>query len=85
MKVVKILGKSGYVCVKENVEMQNYDKLQNFYKSYLIGQDTLITVFVVQADGLLGAQTFVYRNEKLQSYYVGIGERAENQRYLELR
>ena len=50
---------------KENVEMQNYDKLQNFYKSYLIGQDTLITVFVVQADGLLGAQTFVYRNEKV--------------------
>ena len=71
-QVIKILGKSGYVCVKENVEMQNYDKLQNFYKSYLIGQDTLITVFVVQADGLLGAQTFVYRNEKLQSYYVGI-------------
>ena len=32
----------------------------------------MITVFVVQADGLLGAQTFVYRNEKLQSYYVGI-------------
>jgi len=71
-QVIKILGKSGYVCVKENIEMQNYDKLQNFYKSYLIGQDTLITVFVVQADGLLGAQTFVYRNEKLQSYYVGI-------------
>ena len=26
----------------------------------------------MEADGLLGAQTFVYRNEKLQSYYVGI-------------
>ena len=36
--------------------MQNYDKLQNFYKSYLIGQDTLITVFVVQADGLMRAR-----------------------------
>ena len=30
-QVIKILGKSGYGCVKENVEMQNYDKLQNFY------------------------------------------------------
>ncbi len=30
-QVIKILGKSGYVCVKENIEMQNYDKLQNFY------------------------------------------------------
>ena len=30
-QVIKILGKSGYVCVKENVEMQNYDKLQNYY------------------------------------------------------
>ena len=70
--VIKILGKSGYVCIKENVEMQNYDELENFYKNYLTGQDTELTVYVVQSDGLLSAQTFIYRNEKLQSYYVGI-------------
>ncbi len=70
--VIKILGKSGYVRIKENVEMQNYDELENFYKNYLTGQDTELTVYVVQSDGLLSAQTFIYRNEKLQSYYVGI-------------
>ena len=29
-QVIKILGKVDYVCVKENVEMQNYDKFAKF-------------------------------------------------------
>ena len=71
-EVIKILGKGGYVCIKENVEMQNYDELEAFYKSYTAGQDAEITVYVVQNDGLLSAQTFVYQIGKLQSYYIGI-------------
>ena len=38
----------------------------------LDGQDSMVTVFEVQRDGLIGAVTFIYRKGELQTYYIGI-------------
>lgn len=60
------------VSVEEDTNMQNPEKIENFYADYLNGQDSMVTVFEVQRDGLLGAVTFIYRKEQLQTYYIGV-------------
>lgn len=70
--VVEELGKSGLVSVTEDTDLQNYEAIEKFYADYLNGHDSMVTVFEVQRDGLLGAVTFIYRRAKLQVYYIGI-------------
>lgn len=70
--VVEELGKIGLVSVEENSDMQNHEAIEDFYAAYLEGQDSMVTVFDVQRDGLIGAVTFIYRNGALQTYYIGI-------------
>ena len=70
--VVEELGKIGLVSVEENSDMQNHETLEDFYADYLDNQDSMVTVFEVQRDGLIGAVTFIYRNGALQTYYIGI-------------
>ena len=70
--VVEDLGKIGLVSVEENSDMQNHETLEDFYADYLDNQDSMVTVFEVQRDGLIGAVTFIYRNGALQTYYIGI-------------
>lgn len=76
-EVVTLLGKAGYVSVADDVNMQNYEKFEEFYAAYLQKQDAMVTVYDVRQDGLIGALTFVYRNinqeDKIQNYYIGIG------------
>lgn len=33
----------------------------------------MVTIFQVNPDGFIGAVTFLYRKNELQTYYVGIG------------
>lgn len=70
--VVEELGKIGLVSVEENSDMQNHETLEDFYADYLDDQDSMVTVFEVQRDGLIGAVTFIYRKGALQTYYIGI-------------
>lgn len=70
--VVEELGKNGLVSVAEITNMQNHEAIENFYEDYLKGQDSMVTVFEVQQDGLIGAMTFIYRNGKLQTCYIGV-------------
>ena len=70
--VVEQLGNDGLVSVAEDTNMQNPEKVEAFYKDYLNGQDSMVTVFDVQRDGLIGAVTFVFRKGQLQAYYIGI-------------
>lgn len=70
--VVKKLGENGFVSVEENTNMQNYEAIETFYTEYLNGQDSMVTIFKVHRDGLIGAITFIYRKDKLQTYYVGV-------------
>ena len=52
--------------------MQNPEKIEMFYSDYLNGKDSMVTIFEVQRDGLIGAFTFIYRKGELQTYYIGI-------------
>ena len=70
--VVEQLGNDGLVSAAENTNMQNPEKVEAFYTDYLNGQDSMVTVFDVQRDGLIGAVTFVFRNGQLQACYIGI-------------
>lgn len=70
--VVEQLGNAGLVSVEEYSNMQNPEGVQTFYADYLNGQDSMVTVFEVQRDGLIGAVTFIYRKGRLQTYYIGV-------------
>ena len=70
--VVEALGENGFSSVDEDTNMQNGELVEEFYAEYLDNHDSMVTVFDVQRDGLIGAVTFVFRNGKLQTYYVGI-------------
>lgn len=70
--VVEQLGNDGLVSAAEDTNMQNPEKVEAFYTDYLNGQDSMVTVFDVQRDGLIGAVTFVFRKGQLQAYYIGI-------------
>ena len=52
--VVEHLGSKGLVSVEEDTYMQNSELIENFYSDYLNGQDSMITVFEVEKDGLIG-------------------------------
>lgn len=72
-EVVALLGRAGYVSVTEDTNMENYEQIEDFYAAYKEKRDAMVTVYNVNRDGLVGAITFIYRNNKLQTYYVGIG------------
>lgn len=72
-EVVTLLGNAGYVSVTENTNMENYEKVEDFYVAYTEKQDAIVTIFDVKRDGLLSVTTFLYRDSRLQTYYVGIG------------
>ena len=70
--VVEQLGRSGLVSIEEDTAMQNHEVIETFYADYLDGRDSMVTVFEVYRDGLIGAVTFIYRKGELQTYYIGI-------------
>lgn len=55
------LGELGLVSAADNINMVNYDKVEDFYAAYQEGKDALITIFYVDPEGGMSALTFVYR------------------------
>ncbi|MDD5944423.1 MAG: DUF6070 family protein [Clostridia bacterium] len=72
-KAVELLGGAGYTAVTDGMNMVNYKSVFDFYSDYVCGQESQTTVFKVNDDGLLSSLTFVYRNERLQTFCIGIG------------
>lgn len=72
-EVVALFGQAGFVSITEDCNMVNPEKIQSFYSDYLEKRDSMFTIYEVNPDGLIGAFTFIYRDDKLQTYYVGIG------------
>ena len=68
----ELLGKAGLVSVAEDTDMQNPEKVEAFYADYLKGQDSMVTVFDLQRDGRIGAVTFIFRHEQLQTCCIGV-------------
>lgn len=71
--VVKCLGEQGLVSVSDDINMENYQKVEEFYSVYLSGGDAIVNVFDVRKDGNIGALTFIHRSGKIQTYYVTVG------------
>lgn len=61
-EVVKRLGEQGLVSVSDDMNMENYQKMLDFYSAYVSGRDAMVTVFSVYMDGNIGALTFIHRN-----------------------
>lgn len=72
-RAVSMLGTAGYVSVTDGANMENHKNVRSFYSDYLEGQDTMVTIFDVNLDGLIGVYTFIYRRGELQTFYVQIG------------
>lgn len=72
-EAVALLGNAGFVSVTEDTNMENYEEIEDFYTTYMEKRDAMVTIYEVNRDGLIGAVTFIYRDNRLQTYYVGIG------------
>lgn len=72
-RVVALLGEAGFTSVADNTDMENYEAVEDFYSSYQGKEDAMVTIINVASDGLLGAFTFIYKDDRLQTYYVEIG------------
>ena len=71
-EVVKLLGQAGFISITEDTNMENYEKIEEFYAAYTEKKNARVTVFHVNIDGLIGAVNFIYQDGELQTYYVGI-------------
>lgn len=52
--------------------MEIFEQLETFYADYMAKRDAKVTVFEENSDGSIGAITFLYRQGRLQTYYIGI-------------
>lgn len=50
-KIKKRFGENGLVCVAENMNMENYEKVEEFYLDYLEDRETDVTIYEVNNDG----------------------------------
>lgn len=67
------LGELGLVSAADNINMVNYEKVEDFYAAYQEGKDALITIFYVDSEGGMSALTIVYRKSGLQMQFTAIG------------
>lgn len=58
--------------VTEGADMEIFEQLETFYADYMAKRDAKVTVFEENSDGSIGAITFLYRQGRLQTYYIGI-------------
>ena len=79
IEVLEALGQLGLIAVTEDANTQNGELFQQFYDDYLSGKAGMITIYKVYEDGLIRSITFLYRDEEIQSYYVGVKPGADGQ------
>ena len=70
--VLEALGDLGVIATTNDADAQNGEKFNPFYDDYLNGKPGMITIYKVYDDGVIGSVTFLYRDEEIQSYYIGI-------------
>ena len=63
------------------MNMENYEKVEEFYLDYLEDRETDVTIYEVNNDGSFCSETFIYRNKVLQTFTMTLtwekGEQAE--------
>ena len=58
-KIKKRFGENGLVCVAENMNMENYEKVEDFYLDYSEDRETDVTIYEVNNDGSFRSETFI--------------------------
>lgn len=58
--------------VGQGIPPESPEQIEDFYIAYQNHQDAQVTVFFENPDNTIDAQTFLHRNGKLQSFYIGI-------------
>ena len=71
-RLVDRLGEEGFVSAADDMNMENYEQVNQFYSEYISGKDSMVTIFKVYESGILSSQTFACRSGSLQFYYVGM-------------
>ncbi len=79
ISVLEALGKLGVIATTDDANTQNGEKLIPFYDDYLSGKPGMVTIYKIYDDGLIGTLTFLYRDDEIQSYYVGVKPGADGQ------
>lgn len=74
---VSVLGQAGLVSVAKDVPMENPEQLETFFAAYREHLDGRVTVFQVNGDQTLDVLTFLHKNGKLQTYYIGVNFRTD--------
>lgn len=71
-EIVTYLGKLGVVSVSDNINMENYKEIEEFYSAFIRNDNKQVTIFEVGEEGSLRTSTFVSKEGKIQIYYLGI-------------
>lgn len=50
-EAVTLLGTAGYVSVTEDINMENYEEIEDFYAAYMEGRDAMVTIYEVNSKG----------------------------------
>ena len=79
ISVSAALGELGVIAATDDANTQNGEKFIPFYEDYLSGKSGTVTIYKVYDDGLIGSITFLYRDEEIQSYYVGVKPGSDGQ------
>lgn len=79
IEVLEALGELGVIATTDDANTQNGEKFIPFYDDYLNGKSGMVTVYKVYDDGLIGSITFLYRDEEIQTYYVGVKPGADGE------
>ena len=66
------MGELGVIATTNDADTQNGEKFNPFYDDYLSGKPGMVTIYKIYDDGVIGSITFLYRDEEIQSYYVGV-------------
>ena len=60
------------------MNMENYEKVEEFYLDYLEDRETDVTIYEVNNDGSFCSETFIYRNKVLQTFTMTLTWEKEN-------
>ena len=79
IKVLEALGQLGLITATDDANTQNGELFKQFYDDYLNKTPGMVTIYKVYEGGMIGSVTFLYRDEEIQSYYVGVKSGADGQ------
>lgn len=72
LSVAQAIGSEGVVVYTEDANTLNGGLLEEFYDNYRNHIPGSLTIYKVYNDGLIGTHTFLYRDEEIQIYNLGI-------------